>query len=92
VSLHYFFAVSPSCGGRKSASFQSSYLLDKSPDLQKCVVIILPRWKFASGRYQLRCHFLQLLQSRCSLHIELVITVLVCRVIILSCRACHRPN
>jgi hypothetical protein len=58
LSLRYVFAVSPSCGGRKSASFQSSYLLDKSPDLAKCVVMVLPRWKFASGRYQLRCHFL----------------------------------
>jgi hypothetical protein len=35
VSLRYFFAVSPSCSGHKSASFQSSYLLDKSSDLQK---------------------------------------------------------
>ena len=45
--------------------------------------MVLPRWKFASGRYQLRCHFLQLLQFRCSLHIEPM--VLVCRVIVSSC-------
>src|SRR6267378_5318347 len=43
---------------------QSSYPRPKSLDLLKRVVAVLPRWKLASGRQQLRRHFFQFLQLR----------------------------
>jgi hypothetical protein len=45
-------------------ALQSSYPRPKSLDLLKRVVAVLPRWKLASGRQQLRRHFFQFLQLR----------------------------
>src|SRR6267378_5489825 len=45
-------------------ALQSSYPAQKSLDLLKRVVAVLPRWKLASGRQQLRRHFFQFLQLR----------------------------
>src|SRR6267378_3851716 len=45
-------------------ALQSSYPRPKSSDLLKRVVAVLPRWKLASGRPQLRRHFFQFLQLR----------------------------
>src|SRR6202035_4847015 len=47
---------------RQIEVLQSSYPRPKSLDLLKRVVTVLPRWKLASGRQQLRRHFFQCLQ------------------------------
>jgi hypothetical protein len=50
--------------GLQIEALQSNYPRPKSPDLLKRVVAVLPRWKLASGRQQLRRHFFQFLQLR----------------------------
>src|ERR1700726_1436249 len=45
-------------------ALQSSYPRPKSLDLLKRVVAVLPRWKLASGRQQLRRHCFQFFQLR----------------------------